>query len=229
LVFDHPVDSELSVNYEAGARLSNEPLRAEVIGFYNDYSNLTDICTLSSGCLDQDSDRQFDAGRARIYGLEAFFAHELPALGVNFPFSVAYTLTFAEFANSFDSLDPIFQPDPEVRRSGRVESGDELPYVPRHQLNASLGVESDRLGAMVGLNYVSKMREQPGPGEIDASLHTDEQVVVDVGGNLKILRPLTLYANVRNLFDSHDIVSRRPFGARPNAPRWVQVGAKVTF
>jgi Fe(3+) dicitrate transport protein len=110
-----------------------------------------------------------------------------------------------------------------------VEPGDELPYVPRHQLNASLGLESERVGALIGVNYVSKMREQPGPGEIEASLHTDEQVVVDVGGNLKILRPLTLYANVRNLFDSHDIVSRRPYGARPNAPRWVQVGAKVTF
>jgi Fe(3+) dicitrate transport protein len=34
---------------------------------------------------------------------------------------------------------------------------------------------------------------------------------------------------VRNLFDSHDLVARKPFGARPNAPRWVQVGAKVKF
>jgi Fe(3+) dicitrate transport protein len=228
LVLLETVDSELSVNYEAGARLSNEPLRAEVIGFYNDYSNLSDVCTLSSGCRDQDLDRQFDAGRARIYGLEAFFAHELQALGLSFPLSVAYTLTFAEFANTFESQDPIFQPDPELRRE-QVEAGDELPYVPRHQLNASFAVESERVAATIGLNYVSKMREQPGPGEIEASLHTDEQVVVDVGGALKILRPLTLYTNVRNLFDSHQIVSRRPYGARPNAPRWVQVGAKVTF
>jgi Fe(3+) dicitrate transport protein len=38
-----------------------------------------------------------------------------------------------------------------------------------------------------------------------------------------------LYANATNLLDSHDIVSRRPFGARPNAPRWVMVGAKLSF
>ena len=226
---EEAVRPELSVNYEAGARLNDEPLRVEVIGFYNDYSNLTDICTLSSGCLDQDLDRQFDAGEARIYGLEAFVAHELPALGLTFPLSVAYTLTFAEFANSFESQDPIFQPSRELRRSARVEAGDELPYVPRHQLNASLGVEFDRLSAVVGVNYVSQMREQPGPGEIETSLHTDRQLVVDVGGSVKVVRPLSLYANVRNLFDSHDIVSRRPYGARPNPPRWLQVGAKLAF
>jgi Fe(3+) dicitrate transport protein len=36
-----------------------------------------------------------------------------------------------------------------------------------------------------------------------------------------------VYVNVRNVLDSHYIVSRRPYGARPNAPRWVQVGVKV--
>ena len=37
---------------------------------------------------------------------------------------------------------------------------------------------------------------------------------------------LELYVNVRNLLGEHDIVSRRPFGARPNAPRWILGGVK---
>lgn len=226
---DENVEPELSINYEAGARLSQGPLRAEVIGFYNDYSNLTDICTLSSGCLDEDLDRQFDAGEARIYGLEAFFSHEPAAFGAKFPLGLSYTLTFAEFENDFESQDPIFQPSPGLRPSGRVEAGDELPYVPRHQLNATAGVETERVGLVVGLGYVSRMREQPGTGDISTSLHTDEQLVVDAGASYRVLEPLAFYANVRNLFDAHDIVSRRPYGARPNAPRWVQVGAKLTF
>jgi Fe(3+) dicitrate transport protein len=73
------------------------------------------------------------------------------------------------------------------------------------------------------------MREEAGSEPMDESLHTDEQLVVDVGAHYRVLEPLDLYLNVRNLFDSHDLVARRPFGARPNAPRWVQVGAKVKF
>jgi len=223
------VEPELSINYEGGLRYTDEPLRAEAIGFYNDYSNLTDICTLSSGCLDADLDRQFDAGRARIYGLEAYVSHEIPVGSVRLPIGLSYTLTFAEFASGFDSSDPIFEPSPSVRPSGRVEPGDELPYVPRHQLHASLGVETERFGVSAALNYVSKMREQPGPGSIETSLHTDEQLVVDATASLRAFGPVTVYSHVRNLFDDQAVVSRRPFGARPNAPRWVQVGAKRDF
>lgn len=49
----------------------HERTRAELIGFFNDYSNLTDVCTLSSGGLDSNLDRQFDAGKANVYGIEA--------------------------------------------------------------------------------------------------------------------------------------------------------------
>ena len=41
---------ELAVNYEAGARLSRPRLRAEAIGFFNDYQNLTSVCTIRDGC-----------------------------------------------------------------------------------------------------------------------------------------------------------------------------------
>jgi Fe(3+) dicitrate transport protein len=213
-------DPELSINYEFGARYASAPARLELIGFYNDYSNLTDICTQSSGCLDQSLDRQFDAGRAKIYGLEAFAEHE-PSLGTwRFPISIAYTLTFAEFLDRFDSNDPMW---------GSVIPGDELPYVPRHQLNAQVGVEEDHGGVYAAFSYVAAMREEAGSEPIDEALATDEQTVVDVGAHYRVLEPLDLYLNVRNLFDSQALVARRPFGARPNAPRWVQVGAKVKF
>ncbi|RYE88534.1 MAG: TonB-dependent receptor, partial [Myxococcales bacterium] len=57
---------EMSVNYEGGARYTRKDVRAEVIGFFNDYSNLTDICTASNGCTDANLDRQFDAGSVHI-------------------------------------------------------------------------------------------------------------------------------------------------------------------
>jgi Fe(3+) dicitrate transport protein len=217
---EQDISPELSVNYEAGARFAQSAARAELIGFYNDYSNLTDICTFSNGCLDADLDRQFEAGNARIYGLEAFFEHEVPAGPVKLPLRAVYTLTFAEFQETFESRDPLF---------GNVTAGDEIPYIPRHQGFVSAGIETGLAGGYVSATYVSRMRELAGDEPLDEALSTDEQFTVDLGAHFKPLGWLKLYANVRNVFDELYIVSRRPFGARPNAPRWTQVGVKADF
>lgn len=217
---DASIDPEISVNYEAGARYAAGHSRAEWIAYYNDYQNLTDICTLSSGCDDASLDRQFAAGKARIYGFEALAEHELSFGGVRLPLSVSYTLTQTEFLETFASQDPIF---------GEVEAGDEMPYVPEHQGRASIGLELARAGGYVAGNYVSRMREQSGSGPLDLALATDAQLTLDAGINYRPLLWLQLYAQVRNVFDEADIASRRPYGARPNPPRWLQLGAKAEF
>ncbi|RYZ01822.1 MAG: TonB-dependent receptor [Myxococcales bacterium] len=215
------VKPEYSVNYEAGARFSRGPARVEAIAFFNDYSNLTDVCTISSGCVDQNLDRQFDAGKAHIYGLEAFAAHEIPAgQELRFPVSVSYTLTRATFENDFQSQDPIY---------GSVKKGDEIPYVPKHQLNATLAAEVDRASAYVSFGYVARMREEAGSAPLSDSLVTDTQTWLDTGIMARVFGPLRLYANLRNVLDERDLVARRPFGARPSPPRWLQVGAKLDF
>lgn len=77
--------------------------------------------------------------------------------------------------------------------------------------------------------YVSAMREQAGSEPLSGVLATDEELLFDASLKYQVAPALGLYANARNVLDSHYIVSRRPFGARPNAPRWIQVGAKVAF
>lgn len=217
---DDAVKPEYSINYEAGARLSQGPHRLEVIGFFNDYSNLTDICTFSSSCADPMLDEQFSAGEARIYGLEAYAAYEVDAGPVKVPFTAAYTLTFSEFLDTFDSADPIY---------GRVEKGDELPYIPRHQASLTIGIDTEYVGGAVAGYYVSPMREEAGDEPLDEAIATDEQTWMDLSAYVKPLKQLAVYANLRNVTGSRDIVGRRPYGARPNAPRWLQVGAKLTF
>jgi Fe(3+) dicitrate transport protein len=215
-----PGDPESSINYEAGVRYLRGRRRAEVIGYYNDYRNLTDICTLSSGCEEINLDRQFEAGRARIYGVEALAEDQLSFDGFRLPLSVSYTLTRTEFLQTFESQDPIF---------GEVEAGDELPYVPRHQGRASIGIDFDAVGGYVAGNYVARMREQSGSGPLDLALATDAQLTLDLGVHYQLLRPLRLYGQVRNLLDEKYIASRRPYGARPNPPRWIQIGAQLEF
>jgi Fe(3+) dicitrate transport protein len=215
------VKPEFSVNYEAGARYTRGATRAEVIGFYNDYSNLTDVCTLASGCVSVDLDRQFDAGAARIYGVEAYVVHE-QRLGrhLKLPASLAYTLTEGQFETDFQSADPIY---------GSVTRGDFLPYIPLHQLNVTVALEHRRFGVNGAFNFISPMRESAGKLPIEQAVATDEQVWLDLGAYVNVFRWMRLYANWRNVNGAENIVGRRPYGARPNAPRWLQVGLKLQF
>ncbi|MCP3101526.1 TonB-dependent receptor [Myxococcus sp. K15C18031901] len=213
------VHAEKSINYEAGARWTRRGERFEVVGFFNDYANLTDVCTFSNGCLNDNLDRQVDAGEANIYGLEAYAEKTFrPGGGITFPLTVAYTFTRTKLLNDFRSADPQF---------GNVVAGDELPYVPRHQLFASVGVEGSRWGAFISTTYVASMREQAGQGEIPPGLKTGALLTFDVNANWNITRWGQLYVSGRNLLDEAVIVGRRPYGARPNAPRTVIGGVKV--
>lgn len=215
-------EPEYSVNYEGGLRYNKGALRAEAIGFYNDYSNLTNYCTASGGgCSAQNLDQQTSAGHARIYGVEAMAGHELSAGPVKVPVYATYTYTEATFLESFDSSDPSW---------GNVKKGDVIPYVPKHQLRGQVGVEHKRAGGMVALTYVAAMSEgKLGSGADRKEFKTDAQTLVDASAWVRVWGPFQLYGTVQNLLDSTYLVARRPFGARPNAPRWMHVGLKASF
>ncbi len=213
------VKPEKSINYEAGARYTHRLLRVESVFFYNDYKNLTDICT-ENGCAIAQDNMQFSAGAAKTYGLELLAQHEIPVRRFRLPVQASYTYTRSHFEDSFSSQDPIW---------GNVTKGDWMPYVPKHQFHGSFGVEHSRGGANMGVTYVAPMRELPGQGNLDNTLHTDTQWFFDLAGQAKIWGPLSVYCNIQNLFNQQYIVGRRPFGARPNAPRWAHVGIKATY
>lgn len=213
-------DPERSTNYEAGLRWQQGKLRAELVGFLNDYHNLTDVCTLSSGCVDANLDRQFDAGEARIAGVEASAAADLSVGAFSVPITFAYTFTTTEFLNSFDSDDPIY---------GSVKKGDEMPYVPKHQAHLTAGLRHQKGSVVAGATYVAAMREVAGRAKLADTVSTNAQYLVDVTAKYHVFRWMSVYVNGRNLGDSAFIVSRRPYGARPNAPRWVQGGLELRF
>ncbi len=211
---------EYATNLEFGARYSRGRTRIEAIGFYNAYRNITSVCTVSSGCSEANLDMQYDGGKARIYGVEAYASHTLQFGPVRVPLLAAYTFTRGEFREDFLSQDPIW---------GAVKRGDEMPYLPRHQLSSSIAVETKRAGGAAAVTYVAPMREEPGQGSLSDAWKTDKQVWVDLEAHVRIVGPFMLYANLRNVANAQNIVARRPYGARVNAPRWLQIGAKAHF
>jgi Fe(3+) dicitrate transport protein len=210
---------ENSVNYELGTRVQRGNLRTEVIGFFNDYGNLLGRDTLASGGTGEG--QLFNGGKARVYGLEAsarWDAGKAMGLASDVPIRLAYTFTRAEFRNSFQSQ---FAP------WGNVQVGDELPYVPRHQLYAGIEAGHQSWRARLEGFYVGRMRTLAGQGAYVATDSTDSYVVVNVSGEYALTEGARLFASVQNVTDNVYIVSRHPAGVRPGLPRLVQAGLKI--
>ncbi len=213
--------AEDSTNWEMGARWFGDFVYAEAIGFFTDYDNLVGTCTGSTGgnCTIGD---QFSGGEVRVVGLEALANAELPTLwpGVTAPIGVSYTFTEAQFDSSFKSG---FGP------WGTVTSGDELPYVPEHQLTLNAGLRSDIWRVGVIGNYVSETRATAGQGTIPLSEQIEARWVTDLTAGWTLVPGAEIYARVDNLFDETYVASRRPAGLRPGLPRTAMVGIRLTF
>ncbi len=223
--FTHPspgstADAEESVNYEFGLRYNNGNLIAEAIAFFNDYSNLVGTCTASTGGICVIGD-QFDGGEADVTGLELSGGYDFGRardLPFGLPVSVAYTWTQAEFQNNFVSS---FGP------WGSVMAGDEMPQIPEHQINLSIGIEANRWRLNLNGNYIAETRSDAGQGAILASELIDDRFVVDASVEFELASGWALTASVQNLSDEVYVVSRSPAGLRPGKPQSFFVGFKA--
>ena len=213
------VSPEISWNYEIGLRL-HPGVRFELIGFINDYTNLTGACTISSGCDQDDIGQQFNGGAALIYGTEFSMAHVfyLPA-AMSLPIQVSYTWTNAQFQSDFFS---------GFSQFGAVKKGYRLPYVPEHQSGIQIGLEHPNFHFTLVGQLRSGMLDSAGPketapegGVIPALGLLDASVAVPINDRFR------LYATANNVLGNQSAVSWRPFGARPTAPRQFMIGLKM--
>jgi Fe(3+) dicitrate transport protein len=60
-------------------------------------------------------------------------------------------------------------------------------------------------------------------------VRTDPSFILDVTGRVVATERGQFYVSIRNLLGAEDIAARLPFGARPVAPRMIQVGTKWMF
>ncbi|MEM7206787.1 MAG: TonB-dependent receptor [Pseudomonadota bacterium] len=217
------VDAEESINYEFGVRHTDEDLNYEVIGFFNDYGNLAGTCTFSSGCAQDQLDLGFNAGEVDIWGVEAQIA-KVFSTGIQsrlqIPVSVTYTFTDSEIKNNFTS------PQPDLQD---VRAGEQLPYIPEHQMAIKVGISRFAWQFNLAIKYVSSMRTVAGSGKPASGERTDDQTVVDFSANYQWSEDQQFFATIDNVFDDEAIVARRPFGARPGKPQSLVVGYKLDF
>ncbi|MEP2650481.1 MAG: TonB-dependent receptor [Paraglaciecola sp.] len=216
---------EKSINYELGWRYEANGNKAEVVGFFSDYSNLKESCSISAGC---DTDVEFNAGAVDIYGIEASFSDNFEInKQYSVPLAIVYTHTQSSFKETFYS---------DFEQWGFVTAGDSLPYLAKNMLSISLGLTAENWQVAMLVNYTDEMPEVAQTaltGDIRdstlAGLHTESTLVVDMSASYELNHNSQFYMKLDNLLDSTDIVSRRPFGARPSKPRQVSIGYKYRF
>ncbi|HLU05855.1 MAG TPA: TonB-dependent receptor [Woeseiaceae bacterium] len=214
---------EDSINVEFGTRYANDRFRFESIYFINDYDNLVGTVTASTGGSAQIGD-QFDGGEVTVQGVEVTADYgwtNLGGRGLDLPVSLQYTWTTeAEFNNAFES---------DFGPWGDVQVGDELPYVPEHQLRAAAGLENETWGINLAANYVGKMRTVAGKGAFIDNETVDSHVVLDLLARWHFTENLSSYVKVENLLDETYVAARRPAGVRPGLERTAYVGLSFSL
>ena len=209
---------ESSVNMELGTHVSIGKFKAELIGFYNNYSNMlgSDLAASGgSGTLEQ-----FNVGEARVKGAEFLVQYQpLPhTCSLRLPLQLSYTYTDTEMRNSFES-----------HSWGNVVRGDEIPYIFKHALNMQLGIEYKWFYANIGARYNSDMRTSPGQGTIAEREKVPANLILDASVNVLVNKYLTLRLNAINLTNRVYLTSRHPAGLRAGHPFGIYAGANVQF
>jgi len=209
---------ESSVNMELGTRVAIGNFRAELIGFYNNYSNMLGSDLAASGGAG--TLEQFNVGEARVKGAEFLVQYQpLPKnCNVRLPLQVSYTYTDTEIRNSFES-----------HSWGNVVRGDEIPYIFKHALNMQLGIECKWFYANIGARYNSDMRTSPGQGTIAESEKVPANRIFDASLNVFVNKYLTVRLNAINLTNRVYLTSRHPAGLRAGHPFGIYAGANVQF
>ena len=209
---------ESSVNMELGTRVAIGNFRAELIGFYNNYSNMLGSDLAASGGAG--TLEQFNVGEARVKGAEFLVQYQpLPKnCNVRLPLQVSYTYTDTEIRNSFES-----------HSWGNVVRGDEIPYIFKHALNMQLGIECKWFYANIGARYNSDMRTSPGQGTIAEREKVPANLIFDASLNVFVNKYLTVRLNAINLTNRVYLTSRHPAGLRAGHPCGISAGANVQF
>lgn len=210
-------EPETSINYEAGVRFNRAEWFLEAIGFYSDFDNKTENCSLGNPCSNGATSGSFTTGQAVVSGLE-FQANTAFDVG-NFliPLHIAYTYTQAELTK--DNPAEGFQ------------DGDTLADIPENTISLRVGLENPNGWSNYAVaKYIDEMCVSVGCNRTgDHFGETESLFVVDFISRYTLNSQAAIFLKVDNLLDERSIVSRVPDGARPNKPRTAHVGVEYTF
>lgn len=203
-----------SDNYELGLRFDHGVFYGEAIAFYSDFSNLVEQCSVAAPCSNGADSGSFSVGGAKVKGLEFQAGTLFTAGGFMIPVDLAYTHT-----------------DAETTSGDEFASGQQLQNIPENIFSIRVGLEHNNgWNNYAVLKYIDETCVSIGCNKSDSRLDkNDALTTVDLISRYQFSRGPEVFVKVENLFDRQEIISRSPFGARPNIERTVWAGLIVDF
>jgi Fe(3+) dicitrate transport protein len=219
------IEPEQSDNYEIGYRSASANSYMEIIGFHNDYEELTEICNVSAGCT-VGANGVNNVGEAHVTGLEFVYrvnnlfaapqvkGAEAMGSGIRYPMAISVTLQEAEH-------------DATVTSS--TKDGERIKYTPEEIYYVSLGAETNSWSAEIAAKYNDEVTNS---GTATAA-KTESAWIYDFRSGMSLdgmgLAGARAFLNIDNLFDKTYIASVHNYGARPNKPQTVMAGISIEF
>jgi Fe(3+) dicitrate transport protein len=216
---DGSSDPEEALNFETGVRFNGQDYQGEATVFVSDYKNLLGKCTASGAAGDCDIGDTENGGEVTIKGLELMLNTQRDlGKGYTLPLGLTYTYTDAKFETTFSDGGDVW---------GNVEKGDKLPSLSDHQLQVRAGLEKEKWGLDLNVNYFS---DTCATAACNVNEEIDAYTVIDLSSRYQLTNATKLYANVDNLLDSEDVVARAPKnGARAQKPLSFMLGVSHNF
>jgi Fe(3+) dicitrate transport protein len=207
-------DAENSINTELGFRFNKNAFYGELIGYYNDFSNLQGTDTMSGGGTGTGD--LFNAGAAIVKGIELLATYEIlnnKDKRFKLPLTLSYTLTDTKLSTDFNSS-----------VWGNVQQGDEIPYIAKNQFALTAAFESEKFNLAISGKYVDAFRTVAGIGTIPSQNKVNSNFIVDLSAKYHLSQKVSLMSNIVNLMDKEYAVSRVPAGLRPGMPFSINFG-----
>jgi Fe(3+) dicitrate transport protein len=222
---------ESALNYELGYRLRNGHIKAQIVGFYCDYTNILGSDNVSSGGAG--TGNVFNAGNAEVYGCEAnadmnVFGFWPKLASHRLDLRLGYTYSKALFGETFVNAGGDWG-------SGLIHKRDIIPFITPHLFSSTITYSYGKMELTAVGRYVGTTRIKPGQGTIltpsddttSNSVNAIEQnFIVDLSANYTLTKNWSLFGLVNNLLNEKYIVANLPQGYRPGMPFSILGGFK---
>jgi Fe(3+) dicitrate transport protein len=209
------VEPETSVNWETGARYANNGWFIEAIAFDSRFSDKSENCSIASPCSNGETSGTYTTGKATFSGVELQASTVFETNRFVIPFDIAYTWTDAEISRD-NALTGVLK-------------GDKLKDVPEQIFSIRTGFEH-RSGwnNYVIAKYIDEQCVRISCNRsTSAFADTESLFVVDLISRYALNENIDTFFKLENIFDEQSIVSRDPYGARPNKPRTAAIGVEI--
>jgi iron complex outermembrane recepter protein len=242
-VADPPLAQVVAQTWEGGVRgswrKSVTSLKYDLTAFHT--ANSDDILFISSGMV-ANQGYFANVGQTLRRGLEADLTGRERLGGWRVDWGVHYTLTDATFQSPFSALSATHPDADPITGLIDVPKGAHIPSIPRHIAKASLGFAA-AFGLSAGVNVIANSSQYLRGDEANLLAPLAGYVVVNARVAYQIIKPLSVFALVDNVFDTQyssfgvlgdatDVLGPTydsPRFVGPGAPRAGWIGADLHY